>query len=518
MGIVILLALIACFGADAGVIWDDPVHAEYGDRVLRWFSSGFTDRGATDYLELYLYGGLFEAAAQWVAARSPLGLYETRHLLTAIMALAGVVSIGAAAARIGGARAGFMAGALLALTPAWVGHGLLNSKDVPFGALAAAATFASVRIATGPVPIRWRDTLLAGLTVGLALAVRPGGIFILAYPFLAAAAAIGVEFAEARHVGRPGDSRRGIGLSIVRLLPVAPLAWLLMLSAWPWAQLAPWSRPFEGMAAARHFQWDGEMLFAGAMVRARMLPLSYLPTWFAITSPEFYVVALLLGLVAVFAGRSRIALRSASGAATLAMTIAVPAAGVLYTRPVLYDGLRHFLFLFPPLAALAGLALDAFLSVSRIPRAVRAIGATVVALACALTVADMVALHPYEYVHFNRAFGRLPSAIGRYETDYWGASYKEGLAWVVNELPTLNPGQPTRVASCNDNSNLRLEYYRQRWAGAAEKIVITREYRVADVYLAVTRYDCHKRPGEILHVVERQGAPLLYVIRTVPRP
>ena len=36
------------------------------------------------------------------------------------------------------------------------------------------------------------------------------------------------------------------------------------------------------------------------------------------------------------------------------------------------------------------------------------------------------------------------------------------------------------------------------------------------LYLAFTRGDCHKRPGEVLHVVERVGVPLLYVLRVGP--
>jgi hypothetical protein len=35
----------------------------------------------------------------------------------------------------------------------------------------------------------------------------------------------------------------------------------------------------------------------------------------------------------------------------------------------------------------------------------------------------------------------------------------------------------------------------------------------ADIFLASTRSDCHKTAGEVLHVVERMGVPLLYVIR-----
>ena len=43
-------------------------------------------------------------------------------------------------------------------------------------------------------------------------------------------------------------------------------------------------------------------------------------------------------------------------------------------------------------------------------------------------VRDMIALHPNEYVYFNQIAGGLPGAFGRYDTDYYGNSYKEAYA------------------------------------------------------------------------------------------
>ena len=40
----------------------------------------------------------------------------------------------------------------------------------------------------------------------------------------------------------------------------------------------------------------------------------------------------------------------------------------------------------------------------------------------------------------------------------------------------------------------------ERGTGVADRVAIAPEYRDADVFLAVTRYDCHKQPGEVLHI------------------
>ena len=75
----------------------------------------------------------------------------------------------------------------------------------------------------------------------------------------------------------------------------------------------------------------------------------------------------------------------------------------------------------------------------------------VITVSLMTTIADMIALHPYESVYFNRLIaGGLRSAAGSYETDYWGNSYREGVEWLVTHYgPSASATQPIRVASCS---------------------------------------------------------------------
>ncbi len=512
-GLIVLAGLIVAFGQDAGVTWDEGFQLQYGQRVLAWFRSGFRDRGALEYLDLYLYGGLFDAPAQWIVEHSPLGPYETRHVLTAIVALIGICGTWLLAAAIGGARAGFLAAATLALTPAWIGHGLFNPKDVPFATAVVFATWAAQRIAIGVGPLRAREVLVAGLAVGVALGVRPGGFFLWSYPVVAA---IVREVREA-----PRDNVHVITRA-ARALPLFLLligsAWLVMLIAWPWAQLDPIGRPLHAMQAASHFNWAGDTLFEGRRIAATELPARYLLVWFGITTPETYLIAAAAG-VSAFAVAIRARswnVSQAAGMGIVAFSILLPLGAALITRPTLYDAHRHFLFLFPPLAALSGIALARFVSEPGIWRSVRMSVAGAWGIAALLVALEIVALHPYEYVYFNRIAGGLRAASGRYETDYWGASYREGLAWVVAHV---RPTRRLRIAACDSSSAGRLYYYLQRWPDAADRFGIVESPQQADLFLAVTRFDCHRRvPAEVLHVVERQGAPLLYVLHPTSVP
>jgi hypothetical protein len=166
------------------------------------------------------------------------------------------------------------------------------------------------------------------------------------------------------------------------------------------------------------------------------------------------------------------------------------------------------------MAALSGIALSDLFEHPALPRALRlaVIGLWIVAIA--VVGFDMGRIHPYEYSYFNRIYGGLPAANGNFETDYWGASYREGFAWVVEHIqPTSR--KPVRVAVCNDSpGKWQLNYLRERWHVGDKYIVVKREYQ-GEVYLGFTRGDCHKREGELVHTVERQGVPLLFVFRRV---
>ena len=198
------------------------------------------------------------------------------------------------------------------------------------------------------------------------------------------------------------------------------------------------------------------------------------------------------------------------GVACLVLAVLLPLVGVLVTRPVLYDGHRHFLFVLPPMAALAGYAFSEFLVETSLPAAVR--GAALVGLLAVakLVLWDMAALHPYEYAYFNRLSGGLAAAQTRFETDYWGASYSEGIAWVVAHVPPL-PDRPLTVASCNIPEEL--DYFLHQAHESPRLFQLASDPERADIFLATTRFDCYKTPGEVLHIVERMGVPLLYVIR-----
>jgi hypothetical protein len=103
---------------------------------------------------------------------------------------------------------------------------------------------------------------------------------------------------------------------------------------------------------------------------------------------------------------------------------------------VLYDGWRHLYFIYP---ALLLLAVRGGLAVARLGQRgagsrwlVRALGLLAGAEA-ALTAGRMVAMHPHQQTYFSY----LPrqQAERLFERDYWGLSFRQGLAFLVAHQP-----------------------------------------------------------------------------------
>ena len=502
-----LLGVMLATVLDYGMTADEPVQNRYGRRLVRWYASFGADRAAVEQHDTFYYGGLFELVAQAARWVSPLGVYETRHLVNVLFGFLGFVAALLLGAHLGGPLAGFLSVLFLALTPVYYGHAFNNPKDIPFAALFALATAAILRASDRLPRLGAREVLGVGLLVGLAAGVRVAGLVLVP---CAAALWLGVLWSKA---GRRPASRDVARLGLA-LAGVLVLAWAVMVAFWPWAQLDPFRNPFRAFAVFSRF-WTGmPVLFDGQIVASGALPRTYIPSWFALTLPAFYLVAVLMGIARLVVFRRENARDPATATtllaiAWLAATVVAPVLWVVVNHTPFYNGHRHFLFVVPGLAALAGTAAAAWLNDARSP--VRGLGAAVLGVSLAVTLVDMVRLHPYQSVYFNRLVaGGLKRAVEKYETDYWCSTYREGLDWVVDHYS--QPDRTERVRVAGHATLTQVSYDLRRTEERRRRFRPVTVHDDPHLILATTTTGDHRRtPGRVVHVVERMGAPLLFI-------
>src|SRR6516164_4604747 len=178
-----ILAIVIVFLTfrDYGVTWDEDAHNWYGTFVLDYYLSFFIDQSALHWRDLYNYGAIFDTVAAALNRASPIGIYETRHLLNALVGILGLVGCCKLGHAMGGARVGFLAALFLFLTPNYYGQMFNNPKDIPFAVGVVWATYYLVRIVSLLPRPPLRVLIKFGVVVGMTMGVRVGGLMILFY-------------------------------------------------------------------------------------------------------------------------------------------------------------------------------------------------------------------------------------------------------------------------------------------------------------------------------------------------
>src|SRR6266702_4668873 len=436
---------------DYGLGWDDYTHAEYADLLLRLFGSGFRDTAALSFANLYMYGGGFDMVAALLHKVLPLELFETRRLLGAIVGVIGLAVTWRLGRRIGGPLAGLAALLLLALCPIFYGHMFMNPKDAPFAVAMIVLMMGLVRLADeypSPSP---RTILIVGLGAGLAIGSRILGGLALVYALIGF---MPLLLEERRTQGARQALRRFVHVLYV-LMPGLVLGYLIMGLIWPWSIIEP-DNPFRALGYFSHFfEKPWKEMFDGALVSVPDMPWSYLPTLFALQLPEVLLALAIAGVIGAFVvlPRSDVTARRKTILLMLMLAATLPLVVAMVKRPALYNGIRHFIFVIPPMTALAGLAFAWAMNwFKENRRSWQPAAVTLFAFGLLLSLGEMIRLHPYQYTHFNHIAGTVRAADDRYMLDYWGLALKQasdGLREQLDEKQEAPPkGRKWKVAVC----------------------------------------------------------------------
>jgi len=422
----------------AGIGWDAPVDIRAYQETYSVHNEMDLDAAYSTVLSTSEFYGILipqlaEVAHSLITGNTPsfeawtISTYRWQAGVTVFLA---VVSAASLASAVGIAFSSLLAGsftwALIMTTPTYVGMTHVNFKDVPLAAglslLSAGlmVTFSSGK-QVGRTILGW---LFMSLGAVLALGVRPGSWPLV----IAIGVGSSVIFAAAcfrrvhvRHIVSPV-----VGLAVASFIAAG-----VLVATNPFARINLFQWLLDSFSVMRNYPWDGVTRVAGQDFLASDLPWWYVPAWLTAQLPILTLLALSLSLIAILgslAGRPwalpRHALVPLAPAAI--QGIALPLV-IIVSGSVLYDGLRHVLFMLPALAVLASVGVvtversDHFLGTGK----GIAVG-VVLTLIAGSGLWAVARWMPYSYAFINPIAGW--NQEGRsWELDYWGVTALEGV-------------------------------------------------------------------------------------------
>jgi hypothetical protein len=239
------------------------------------------------------------------------------------------------------------------------------------------------------------------------------------------------------------------------------------------------------------------------------VPRLYVPVYVLIKLPLLTLCGAALAMLSLLpwrAGGWR--LRERRDIALLSVAAIFPIACEVIAHGPAFSGLRHFLFVIPPLAALAGIGLEMALTAFAARGRLVAAGAAAIGAACFLwNAATLVRLHPDEYLFYNAAVGGLEGASRRYDVDYWFNSMPEAIEKLEAYLRHSPPdgwnwqAQVYSVAVCGErlpfDKTVKLPQLRFDFMPTWEQ---------SDFFIAPTQMNCDRDlDGKVVATVERLG-------------
>jgi hypothetical protein len=506
LGILVILILTTFRGY--AITNDEWIQHRYGELIVAYYRSGFTDRSLFGLYNLYLYGGLFDSVAVLLGQVVPLDVFDLRHLMSAAIGVGGLGAALATARLIAGPRAGFLAGLALAVCGSWYGTMFHHTKDIPLAAAMAGAIYFLVRTTRDLPRPRLRHVVGFGVLTGAALGIKVLALLLVCYVPVAIALN-----SPAHCVRAPRDAISFMAASLLRFVPAFLIAYAIMIVAWPWSALAPLN-PIRGLISFGDFGYDIPTVLDGHIYRMATVPRWYVPAYLLIKIPLLMLagtaLALMFEAVSAFA-RDADSDCQRRDVALIAFAAFFPLLCEAIAHGPAFCGLRHFLFVLPPMAVLTGVGLDA--AIARAAAWYRPVAAALLAVIAAgfsWNALTLYRLHPYEYVVYNPLVGGLAGASRLYATDYWATIMPEAVDGLEAYLARTEPVTSRdahhvyTVAFCGERAAfLKKARPHLHWA----KI-----WETADFFIAPTHMNCDLNSrGRVVATVKRLGVPLGYV-------
>jgi hypothetical protein len=497
---------------DYGIPWDEPLQiniARLNDAYI--FKH---DPSLLSFRDKY-YGMVFELPLLWITQSASI----PRHLLLFLIFVGGMFFLYKLANHLFQNRWwALLSAVLLSASPRMLADSFYNSKDIPFLVICVVTVWTltviseAIRKGLGGWPILGL-LFIHSFTSAATISTRVAGVMLVPVTLLV----LIVDFVQIRP-------------SWVRMLWIIAgyllFTGVITVLTWPVLWHSPWSEFLGAYQKMSRLPYDISMLYLGHYINASQLPWHYLPVWIGITTPLIILGGFPFGIIGWMRllrvgwkqrDPHRPSFRSYPTSQMLYWTViilwlALPVAAIYKYHSVLYDGWRHVFFIYPPILLIGVLGLRTVYQwlVKAIPArlAVNIFSALALAAGLAEPVAFMAQNHPFENVYFNVFAGDFSTLRSRFEMDYWGLSYKQGIDYILatDARPTI------KIAVANKPGEFYIDGALTR--AQQSRLVLETDPRSADYFVTDFRWHPQDYPGlNEVYSIQVRGATILAVYK-----
>jgi len=438
----LVFAVMMVTSTDYNITWDEPNHNTFSKDVLSYYTTLGSDTtmfdfNNRDYQTNVLYGMSFDTFCAAVQQVTGLHEFNVRRVGNAFIGFLCLLLTSLLAKHFFGWRAALLALLAMFLSPSFYGHAFNNPKDIPLAmGYVMTALFLVRLLAEMPKP-RMQTLFMLALAIGFSISIRASGLvqigFVLAF--------LGLHWLFAAK-----EKGKLFKQYLLVFIGVALVAYIIGVLSWPYALRNPLKGPITAFKEFSNFAYlQYYELFEG--VRIKDKPWYYEPKLIALTAPLMVLAGLALFILTVGIKREKNMAKTLGLWVLILMTFA-PSMYAIYKNSYVYNGWRHFLFIYPTLVVLA---IWGWEKLMKILTKVKITQILIPVMAIALLVpAGIFSIknHPYQYLYFNELAGGVKGAAGEYELDYWCQTPREAYEWLQSNVPAVKEGKAT-VASNN---------------------------------------------------------------------
>jgi hypothetical protein len=306
---------------------------------------------------------------------------------------------------------------IIFLSPRIFANSFYNGKDLVFMSFIIFSMYFGLSFFKKP---NFKNCLKFSLFAALAIDIRVLGVIIPALIF-------GIIFLKII------VTKKHMKEYFLNSFLILPFLSIFITLFWPFLWEAPVNNFIDAFKVMSNYEIEILNFFRGKIISAGAVPWNYIPIWILITTPIFYIIFFLIGLVNFLINLSFFnKIKNTNNFyqdLLFLMLIFGSIFSVIFLGSTLLNGWRHFYFIYPSFVMITLCGFNYIYKIIQ-KKSYKNFFIAITFISFFNIGFWMFNNHPHQYVFFNNFVNK--DVEKKYEMDYWGLSYKENFEYLLS--------------------------------------------------------------------------------------